>query len=83
MKKKKSSWVVATDDTGRSVLQWQLGGDDVDAEVTGPLARTYDLLKRLDVADLDLEEGLAAGEEFDPYNTGTYPAHRLRRLSDD
>ena len=74
-------WVIAKDDTGRAVLEWKVESRTARRGESDPLARTYDLLKRLDVPDLELEDDKhrAKTEGRNPYESGMFPPPRPRR----
>jgi hypothetical protein len=79
--KKDSDWVVGTDEVGQAVLKWKVGGDGgVETEPeSGPLDRTYDFLRRLEVDGLSLEKDEAPARAYDPYNSGEYDVRGFRR----
>jgi len=72
--KKKKAWVVGEDDVGASMLQWDVDPEadsETDDEAGGPLAQTYDFLKRLELPNLKLEDEVDE-EGRDPYDSGVY-----------
>jgi hypothetical protein len=67
-KQPRRDWVVGDDGTGKAVLEWRVDYRDLRRQESDPCARTYDLLKRLDVPHLGLEdESKRDGSELDPY----------------
>lgn len=61
-------WVIKTDETGRAVLEWKIDEDRARRQDADPSDRTYDLLKRLDVPELTLED-----ENVDSREVGMNP----------
>jgi hypothetical protein len=67
-KKPRRDWVVGDDGTGKSVLEWKVDYRDLRRQEADPCARTYDLLKRLDVPNLQLEDDSdQPSDGLDPY----------------
>jgi hypothetical protein len=67
-KKARKDWVVGDDGTGKSVLEWKVDYRDLRRQESDPCARTYDLLKRLEVPSLELEDDSERpGGGLDPY----------------
>ena len=64
-------WVVAKDDVGRPVLEWRVDPRATGREGSDPNAQTYDFLKRLDVADLEILEdtGTSGAGGRNPYDS--------------
>ncbi len=77
----RKDWVVGQDEVGQAVLEWKVDSRSRDREEPDPLARTYDLLKRLDVPSLSLEgnEDAGTGEGRNPYDNCTVRGRVLRR----
>ena len=68
-KRPRRDWVVGDDGTGKSVLEWKVDYRDLRRQEADPCARTYDLLKRLDVSNLELEDDSERpGRGLDPYD---------------
>jgi hypothetical protein len=77
-KKPRRDWVVGDDGAGKSVLEWKIDYRDLRRQESDPCARTYDLLKRLDAPNLQLEDDSEQPrKQLDPYGK----AGRKKRTS--
>jgi hypothetical protein len=70
-------WVVGKDDVGHAILEWKVEQRSRRPD-DDPCARTYDLLKRLQVPELVLEDDRPRRlkDGLNPYDTGTFPVRK-------
>jgi hypothetical protein len=82
----RKNWVISKDEVGRSVLEWKVDPMRAKRMESDPCARTYDMLKRLDAPDLQLEEETRKPEPaqprgFNPYEHDTKPRKRKKQTA--
>jgi hypothetical protein len=67
----RKDWVVVKDERGRSVLEWKVDYREKAGQEPDPGARTHDVLRKLSVPDLMLEEEgrRRVGRGRDPYDS--------------
>jgi hypothetical protein len=77
----RKDWVVGKDDVGHSVLEWKVDYRRPRGSESDPCARTYDFLKRLEVADLALEDDKPRRmrQGLNPYDAGSFPRQKIER----
>jgi hypothetical protein len=77
----RKNWVVGKDETGHSILEWKVDYRSAKRQDADPLAKTFDLLQRLEVPDLALveDERKPPRTGRNPYDTGTFRVKPARR----